>query len=101
MKRIINNKLYDTDTATLKGSYNNGYYSSDFYHVSIDLYQKRTKEFFLDIEGGPLSKYGETCGRESYGTRQIKPLSNEEAKKWAIKHLNADKYMELFGEVEE
>ncbi len=46
MKKIINGKRYDTETAKLIGS--DGYSNpSDFNYWSEDLYQKKTGEFFL------------------------------------------------------
>ena len=46
MKKIINGKVYDTDTAKLIGSWDNGIYG-DLDSVSEDLYRKRTGEFFI------------------------------------------------------
>ena len=47
MKKIINNKMYNTETATEVASYDNGCYLSDFRHFREELYRKRTGEFFL------------------------------------------------------
>ena len=101
MKKIINGRKYDTETAELIGYYT---YSnpSDFYYVEESLYRKKTGEFFLDGEGGAASVYAETAGsNERYGGEKIIPLTVEEAKEWAEHHLDGDKYEEVFGEVEE
>ena len=101
MKKIINGKKYNTETAEFIGDYS---YSnpSDFHYFSEELYRKKTGEFFLYGEGGPASKYAEAVGvRACAGGEKIIPLTIDEAKEWAEKNLDADKYEELFGEVEE
>ena len=53
MKRIIEGKMYNTDTATCIGSYE---YSNlrDYRYLYEELYQKKNGKFFLSGEGGPL-----------------------------------------------
>lgn len=101
MKKIINGKVYDTETAKELGfdSYSN---SRDFNHWVETLYQKRTGEYFLHGQGGPASKYAESIGQNSWsGGQKIIPLSAENARKWAEEHLDADDYEEIFGIPEE
>lgn len=101
MKRIINGKLYYTDTAKEIGSYQYGC-GGDFNYLYEVLYKKRTGEFFLYGCGGANTCYGVQCGdRCRSAGEDIIPYSEEEAKKWAEKHLNADTYIETFGEVDE
>lgn len=97
MKKIINNKLYSTDTARELGqdSYSN---PSDFNYWREVLYQKRTGEYFLYGEGGPMSRYAHTIDQNSWsGGEQIMPLSAKTAREWAEKHLSADDYAQIFG----
>lgn len=47
MKKIINGKAYNTETAKELGSYWNGYPHGDFSYVCETLYVKRTGEYFL------------------------------------------------------
>lgn len=104
MKQIINGRLYNTETANEIGSDNNGYDCTNFHWYSETLYQKRTGEFFLFGKGGPLSKYQEVLtsdGRSFSGGSRINPLTTEEAKQWGEEHLDVDRYIEVFGEVEE
>lgn len=102
MKKIINNKLYNTDTAEEVGSWDNGRYGGDFSRCSETLYRKRTGEFFLYGDGGPMSKYSKSCGNNSWsGGSQIIPLTYEVARAWAEKHLDTDEYESLFGPVSE
>ena len=102
MKKIINGKKYNTETAKVVGSWSNNHSYSDFSYCEETLYEKRTGEFFLYGEGGPMSKYRSACWQNSWsGGVDIIPMTEIEARKWAEKHLNADEYEEIFGEVEE
>lgn len=102
MKQIINGKKYDTKTATFLGDYQNTWDRGDFHHYSEELYRKRTGEYFLYGEGGPMSHYSrQTAMNEWSGGERITPLTEDEAREWAEKHLDADDYEEIFGEVDE
>lgn len=97
MKKIINGKVYDTETARELGydSYSN---FRDFNHWYEALYQKRTGEFFLYGEGGPMSRYARSIDQNSWsGGEKIMPLSAANARKWAEEHLDADDYETIFG----
>ncbi len=101
MRKIIDCKRYDTDTAKEIGCdvYSN---RSDFGFWEETLYQKRTGEFFLHGVGGPASKYAETVGQNEWtGGEKIIPLSFDKAREWAENHLEADDYESTFGPVEE
>ena len=100
MKKILGGKKYDTETARMVGTYWNG--NSGFGKCSEALYCKRTGEFFLYGEGGPMSKYGVAYGDNEWGYgEEIRPLTVDEAKAWAEENLDADEYEAVFGEVEE
>ncbi len=102
MKKIINQKRYDTNTAKKCAEWENTPYVTDFHHISETLYQKQTGEFFLHGEGGPASKYAESAGLNSWtGGERIMPMSYTEAQKWAEEHLNGEDYEKIFGDVEE
>lgn len=101
MKKIINGKRYDTKTARLVGltSYST---PGDFNYWCEDLYLKRTGEFFIHGQGGPMSKYSKQVGQNEWtGGQEIIPLSLKEAKRWVENHLEADEYEKIFGKVEE
>lgn len=101
MKKIINGKLYDTDTAKEVGYCTNGYGAGDYLYYDESLYRKKTGEYFLYGSGGAGSKYSEWRGNTGTGIQVIIPYTEEEAKKWAVENMDADDYMELFGTVEE
>lgn len=102
MKKIINGKRYDTDTAKECGTAYSKLGRRDFGYWEETLYQKRTGEFFLYGEGGPASRYAVSVGQNSWsGGEKIIPLSVENSMKWAEEHLEADEYERIFGEVTE
>ena len=102
MKRIIDGKKYDTETAYMVGQWENMYDVSNFHYFSESLYRKRTGEYFLFGEGGAMSKYAETVGQNQWqGGEKIIPLTYENARKWAEEHLGVDVYESEFGEVSE
>ncbi|MBO7669883.1 MAG: hypothetical protein J6S60_04765 [Oscillospiraceae bacterium] len=98
MKKIINGKLYDTETAKRVGVWTNNRSYRDFSFVDEELFRKRTGEFFLHGKGGPMSKYAESCGDNTWsGGEELIPLSAGKAREWAEKNLSADEYAEIFG----
>ena len=106
MRKIINGKLYDTDTATLIGSYEFST-PSDFNHIFEYLYQKKTGELFLHGEGVPLTHYSKSLGNGNWcGGETIIPESQFaenffDVKEWVTKHCDVDTYVKLFGAVSE
>ena len=101
MKKIINGKKYDTETAKKVGYWTNNYSCSDFQCCEETLYRKKTGEYFLYGSGGPMSKYSQSYGNMTGGGEKIIPMTEADARKWAEKHLDGDEYEEIFGEVEE
>lgn len=63
MKKIINNKLYNTDTANSLIYWYNDLPSNDGYYYAEELYIKKTGEYFLYGEGGALSPYAAMIAR--------------------------------------
>ena len=101
MKKIINGKRYDTETAERVGS-DSYSYPNDFHYWEEELYRKKTGEFFLYGTGGPLSKYREQISLNNWsGGSKIIPLAYAEAQKWAEEHLSGDEYETIFGVVED
>ena len=103
MKKIINNKLYDTETAKRVGEWGNGLGRSDFRYCEENLYLKKTGAFLLHGKGGAMSKYCEISadGNERSWGEKIVPLTVDEAKEWAEEKLDADECQEIFGEISE
>ena len=101
MKKIINGKKYDTDTAKRIGRREeNPANNLDYFYQT--LYRKKTGEFFLLGEGGPRTIYGQPS--ESGGWRsgeKIIPMTYEDAQEWAEEYLTVDEYEATFGVVSE
>ena len=96
MKKIINGKRYDTETAEKIGVWDNSRSISDFDCCEETLYRKRTGEFFIHGGGGARTKYAkEEYGMYGWGEAII-PLTYDEAREWAETHLDADRYEALF-----
>lgn len=101
MQKIINNKLYDTDTAKLIKTVSEyicvyKQYAADK-EIHHSLYQKTNGEFFLLKED-----YRTEYGRQwLYATPIITPLSEDEAKRWAEDNLEVTEYINTFGPVSE
>ena len=102
MRKIIDNRRYDTETAELVGEYEFCYDTTDFHYMREALYRKRTGEYFIYGEGGPFSPYAERVGLHEmrYG-EEIHPVDYVVASAWAEEHLDADAYEAEFGEVPE
>lgn len=97
MKKIIKDKVYDTDTAGYIGEYSR-LESDSLYWFREELYKKRTGEYFIYGEGGPASKYSEEIDISNrQGSEKITPISFENAKLWGEMHLDAEVYQKEFG----
>jgi hypothetical protein len=102
MKKIINGKLYNTETATCLGSWSNGHDVGDFTYCEESLYRTKSGNYFIFGLGGANSKYSQQCGQNSYsGGSDITVISEGDAKNWAEDHLDADEYIAAFGQPEE
>ena len=74
-KKIINNHMYNTETAKQLGYWSNGYNYYDLYFAEETLYQKDTREYFLVGCGGAMSSYSEfdeNFRRETFNLSIIK-----------------------------
>lgn len=102
MKKIINGKVYDTQTAKEVGRWQSSYPMNDFHYYHEQLFKKKTGEFFLYGSGNAASPYSESCGMNEWcGGSKIIPLSFREAQEWTEKHLDGEEYCEIFGEPDE
>ena len=84
MKKIINGKRYDTETATEIASVWNGCSRDDFKFLVETLYRTDGGAWFLAAEGGALTKYAKILegGRSRCGGKDLVPLTPSEAKAW-------------------
>ena len=102
MKKIISNKLYDTETAKEIATNSHGEGPRDFHYYEETLYRKKTGEYFLHGYGGPASRYAESRGQNTWGSgEKIIPMSLESAQEWGEENMDADDYQKEFGPVSE
>ena len=97
VRKIIDGRAYDTDTATEVGSRDNGLEWADLAHECETLYRKRTGEYFVHGEGGPRTRYARRCEGGWSGGEAITPVSYDEARGWAEGCLDAGAYEREFG----
>lgn len=102
MKKIINGKVYNTETAVELGHYSTGGSWSDLNHLEETLYRKRTGEFFLYGEGGPRTRYARQIESNTWASGEsIMPLTYDAAQAWAEKRMSVEVYEDVFGAVTE
>ena len=101
MKKIINGKTYNTETAKAVSVWCNGEYGNMSY-VEETLYKKKTGEYFLYGMSGATGKYAESigCNSKNGGSKFIS-YTEDQAKEWLEKYGTAEEYIEEFGEPEE
>lgn len=99
MKRIIDGKMYDTATAELVASWDNGHGIRDGCYVLEALYRTKKGSWFVHGEGGGLSRYAERCEQNATcGGQAIIPLNSDEALEWLSGHGFADKAEQYFAD---
>lgn len=79
MKRVINRKVYNTETATLVAEFDNGLGYNDFNAVREKLYITKKGNWFLHAWGGAASEYAETNGQYAHDADHIIPFYPEDA----------------------
>ena len=101
MKKVIKNSVYDTETATLIGTWDNGIYPGDLNHVSETLYCTKSGKYFLHGEGGARTQYAKWHGNTGTAGEEIRPMPYDDAKEWAQEHMGGDAYIAAFGDPED
>ena len=97
MKKIVEGKRYDTETATLIGEYGSGSHG-DFERIHEGLYRTRTKNYFVSGTGGPKTRYSVQVEQNCWsGSSDIYPLTKDEALEWAQAHLDAQEIEDEFA----
>lgn len=101
MRKVIEGKLYDTETAKMLGSSSRGNEKS-LEHVKETLYRKKGGEYFIHGEGGSCTDYAVEVD-DSYwlAGEDIRTMSEESARKWAEENMTAEEYIKAFGDVQE
>ena len=101
MRKIIDGKAYDTDTATELANDGRGY-RGDFDRWHEALYRTTSGAYFLAGSGGPRSHWGRPGPgqNEISGGEGLRVMTDQQAREWMEQHGTADEYEEAFGEAE-
>lgn len=101
MRKVVDGVLYDTEAEGVEEivSFSNNLPYSDFEHVKESLYRTAKGRFFLAGGGGPMSKYATSVpGGGTSGSKDITPMSEEDAFQWLERHQFVSELQELFPE---
>lgn len=102
MRKIIDGKVYDTETAKFLAEFESNFAVNDFNWYMENLYIKKTGEYFLYGKGNGLTSYKKSMSGGGWTSgEKIIPLSEEEAQKWAEENIESKEYEEIFGEITE
>ena len=100
MKRIIDGKRYDTETADHIAQASASCPVNDFNHWEENLYRTKSGRFFLVGEGGPMTGYARSCGQNQWtGGSDLQPLTDDEARSWLERHKHTEALEEFFADL--
>ena len=82
MRRIINGKRYDTETATMVADVgSSGYISrTDFRYDNSKLYRTAKGRWFIAGSGGPMSRWAQSVGNGRTSGSGILPIGESDAR---------------------
>jgi hypothetical protein len=99
MRKIINGKSYDTETADFIcdiSGYGGTLSHSDFRFEDTDLYRTQKGAWFIAGKGGALSRWGKPYGNNGHiGGDGIRLVTEDEAKT-LVEEFVSDEYDEYF-----
>ena len=107
MRKIINGKTYNTDTANRIAVKEYGDSTNDLYYSERALYQKKNGEYFIHSWGGAGTIYATAKENGWTGAGEvIEPVSVEEAEEFIAKYIimdysNGDLFTTEFDELNE
>ncbi len=101
MKKVIDGKLYDTETAEKLGGRESPFNYGDFNYFWEALYRTEKGAYFIAGEGNAMSPYSEPVPNGRGPGTGLRPVSEAEARRWVEEYLDADDYEEIFGVPEE
>lgn len=99
MKKVIDGKVYNTETAECIAAWDNGIYGNDFRQCEERLYVTKKGAYFVHGEGGAMSRWSRPCGGNgSCGGSGIEVLTQEQALAWCeSRGVDADVISEHFA----
>ena len=99
MKKIVDGKRYDTETATCVHTWSNGKGYGDFSYREKKLYITKKGAWFFKHSGGPMTDMAVSCGSNSTSgsTRIEAPVSPTDALNFLTTHGGTEEAEEYFG----
>lgn len=103
MKKVIRNKVYDTDTATLIKQADHPNITNGEGPCKQSLYRKRTGDYFLYVSGATTDTFHnlriatQTHDREHH----IYLLTYDQARAWCEAEMTADEWLKHFSPIED
>jgi hypothetical protein len=103
IRRVIDGKLYNTETAEEVCDMSSNHNRGDFHHHTTKLFRSRKGQYFVAGEGNALSRWSRPIGNNgSGGGDGLYLVTADEARKLAEKHCRDVETIALFfGEPEE
>ncbi len=100
MRKIINGRVYNTDTATLVCDVSpSGFSRGDFRYEDTNLYRSPKGQFFLAGTGGPLTRWAQAEGQNGMrGGSGIELVSDDVARAECERHGTNEDFVAAFGE---
>lgn len=98
MKKVIRNKVYDTDTAQLIKQADHPNITNGEGSCKQSLYRKKTGDYFLFVSGARTDVFHNLgIGNNVHDReRHIYPLTYEQARAWAEDEMTADEWLAIF-----
>lgn len=98
MKKVIEGKVYNTETAELVHEWSNGHFGNDFRYRSKDLYRTKKGSWFLHHVGGPMSDMAKSYGNSVCGSVDIEPVTSNDALRFLESHGGAEVVLKYFAD---
>jgi len=97
MIKVIDGKRYNTNTAKLVFSWNNGQFYGDFRRRDKDLYLTPKGSWFIHHEGGPMTDMAKAYGTVFAGSEDIEPITEKDAYRFLEAHSDHRDAREAIG----
>lgn len=103
MKKIINNRVFDTDTAQLIKCADHDNITSNEGSCKQNLYRKRTGDYFLCVSGARADSFHNLRLTDAKHDRErhIYLLTFEQARAWCEAEMTAEEWLENFEPAED
>jgi hypothetical protein len=100
MKKVINKKMYNTETAECVFDWSNGRFTNDFRYRAKTLYRTKKGNWFIHHDGGAMTDMVKSCGSNSFsGSEDIEVVSEKDAFAFLISHNGAEEAEKYFPEM--